>query len=135
MNLGAVMKELGQALQRVPGVTVYPYAAQRVTPPAAIVSFPESIEYDTTMARGADRMTIPIVLVAAAITAENMLLTIEKYVDGGDIATHGVKQILENTRYTAMDSVRVVSVEFGQITIAATDFLGATFSVDVIGGN
>lgn len=133
MRLGEVMAELAQALGRLPGVTVYPYAAARITPPAAIVNFPESIQYDATMARGADRMTFPILLVSSSITAENALLTIEKFVDGSDLATHGVKTILENTHYTAMDSVRVMSVEFGAIEIAGTSFLGATFQVDVIG--
>lgn len=135
MKLGAVMAELGQALSLLPGVTVYPYAAQRVTPPAAIVSFPESIEYDTTMVRGADRMTIPIILVSASVSADNTLATVEKFVDGSDTATHGVKTLLENYNYTAMHSVRVMSAEFGVITLASTEFLGVTFSVDVIGGN
>lgn len=54
MNLAAVMDELGAALGTIPGLRVFPYWADRITPPAAVVGWPDPLTYDATMRRGSD---------------------------------------------------------------------------------
>jgi hypothetical protein len=47
------MDDLGAALETIDGLRVFPYWADKIVPPAAIVGFPESLDFDETMGRGA----------------------------------------------------------------------------------
>lgn len=135
MDLGDVMNELGNALGTITdsALNVYAYHASRITAPAASVGLPESIEYDVTMLNGCQRITFPVSLLVGQITSDIALANLEKYCDGADDSTTGVKAALENFSYTSCHSVRVASAEFSVMTVNGVDYLGATFTVDVIG--
>lgn len=131
VNIADVMDELGVSLDTVDGLRVFPYSAGRVTPPAAMVLWPDPLDYDSTFARGMDRMTIPVVVLVGMLDARTSRDTLGKYLDGS--GSHSIKAAVEAGTYAACDTVRVMSAEVQAYTVAATTYLGAEFQVDVIG--
>jgi hypothetical protein len=131
VDLGDVMDDLGAALGTITGLRVFPYWADKIVPPAAIVGFPESIDYDETMGRGADHLQLPVIVVVARRDGRSSRPRLTKYVAG--TGTDSVKAAIEAYAATAYHSARVERVEFGTPTIAGVEHLAATFSVDVIG--
>lgn len=131
MILGFVMDELGTALKEIPDLRVHPYWIGSITPPSAVVGFPDPLTYDLTMARGMDRQTFPIFVCVGKVDTRTSRDAISKYCDGaGD---YSVKQVIENHECDEYDSARVDRAQIGVITIGAIDYLSATFYVDIIG--
>lgn len=102
-----------------------------ITTPAAMVGYPDTIQYDVTYGRGADRMTIPLYVVVAKVSDAAAADQLDKFADG--TGTDSVKQVLESGTYTAFDFVVVTSVEFQVITVQAVDYLAAIFNLDIVG--
>lgn len=131
MNLAGVMDDLSVALETIPGLRVFPYWADKVTPPAAIVGWPEPLTFDRTFGRGSDQVEIPVYVVVGKVDARSSRDRLAKYADGsGD---HSVKTAVEEHQATAFDSARISRVEFDVMTISAVDYLAATFYIDITG--
>lgn len=131
MNLGDVMDEIGAAVATIDGVRVFPYSADRIIPPAALVVWPDEITYDTAMRRGGDRHTVPLWLVVGKLDARTTRDALSQYIDGAGDAS--VKAAVDDGTYTACDSVRVMSATVQSVSIAGVDYLAAHFLLDVIG--
>ena len=132
MNLADVMDDLGAALKRINGLRVFPYSAENVSPPAAVVLWPEELAYDTTMVRGGDRLTVPVLVLAGQIDARSTRDVLARYLDG--VGQHSVKAALEGYGdATSYDSLRVVSASVTSAPVAGVELLGAQFQVDIIG--
>src|SRR5690606_42113379 len=61
MDVAAVMQEVADRLDTIAGLRVHGSPPWTITPPAAIVSYPESLEYSRS-ARGMDRISLPVVV-------------------------------------------------------------------------
>ncbi|GAA2855370.1 hypothetical protein GCM10010472_10830 [Pseudonocardia halophobica] len=136
MLLSQVMDQLGDAAATIPDLRAHPYYAENVTPPAAIVGWPDEYLFDTGMQRGSDRFTIPLIVVVGRADARSSRDRLAKYADGS--GPESIKQVLEGWSPTppavkAWDSLRVESIEFGISTIAGKAYLAATFSIDIEG--
>lgn len=131
MILSDVMDEIGQALDTIDGLRVHPYNAASITPPAAIVQWPSTFTYDTTYGRGADTQTFPVMIAVGKYSDRTSADTLSKYANGSGASS--VKEAIESFEYTALDSIRVESVEFGTVTISAIEYLVGIFQVEVIG--
>lgn len=131
MNLNDVRTELGTALATISGLNTFPFYVDRVTPPAAVVAWPDPYSYDSTFGRGSDTATFPVVVLVGKVDAESAAAELGAYCDGsGD---RSVKAVIEAHTPTAYDSARVESVEFAVVTSAGVEYLSATFNVHVIG--
>lgn len=133
MILTAVMDQLGDRLDTIAGLNVHRFPAKKITPPSAIVGYPEDGDYDVTGggALGMDQMTIPVSVLVGDVTAKGTRDLLSPYVSGSGPSSF--KQVLESGVYTAMHEVTVKFPEFAVVTIAGVDYLGATFPVDVAG--
>lgn len=131
MDVGAVMDELGTALGTIDGLRVYPYWADKISSPAAVVAFPEAIEFDSTYNRGADTTTLDVLVLVARRDGRTTRDRLGKYAagDGDD----SVKAAIEGHTATAYDSARVQRADFGVSSVAGTEYLAATFTVEIIG--
>jgi hypothetical protein len=127
------MDQLGTALETIDGLRVFPYNADRVTPPAAIVQWPDEIEYSATMRRGMDRMTLPVMVVVGRADARATRDVLAAYLDGSGASS--IVAALEGGTYTACDSVKVAGVPKGveAVSIASVDYLAAEFVVEITG--
>ena len=131
MILTDAMAELGDALQGIVGLRVFPYWVDSIEPPAAIVEFPDSYTFDETYGRGADRALVPLVVAVARVDTRSAGEQLAAYAAGA--GARSIKQAIEDHSYTALDSARVTGIEFGALTVAGTEYLAATFTIDIIG--
>jgi hypothetical protein len=126
------MDELGNALRKVQGLRVFAYTEQDVSPPAAVVFWPETVDYDRTAGRGADQVTLPIGIMVGEVSARSARDLLAQFVDGSGPTS--VKEALESYESDAYSYARVASATPGTYqTSAGVDYLGVTFSVTVIG--
>lgn len=131
MDLFDVSTDLGAALDTIDGLRVFDYWADRITPPAAVVEWPESIAYDAAMARGADRLTLPVLVAVGKADARSAWEQLAAYAAGSGASS--VKAAIERHPPISYDSARVTRVEFGVTVVASVEYLAATFTVDLIG--
>jgi len=131
MNLADVMQAVADRLDTITGLRCFGYPADKITPPAAVVTYPESYDYDSTYNRGMDRMELPVVVLVGKTSDRATRANLARYADGSGAAS--VKAIVESGTYTAFDTVRVVRVVFDVVTIAGSAYLAATFTLDITG--
>lgn len=131
MNIGSVMDDLGAGVDTIAGLRVFAYWAGSITPPAAVVGFPEDVTYDETMGRGMDRFTVPVFIVTDQVDPRTGRDQLSQYAVGS--GSTSVKAAIEAYAATAYHRARVMRVEFGSTSIGGTDYLSATFFVDVLG--
>lgn len=131
MNIGNVMDALGAAVDTIPGVRVFPYWADRITPPAAVVGWPDPINYDATYARGSDQMTIPMTIVVGRIDARSARDDLSRFLDGSGAAS--IKTVVDGHITTVWDSAQVQSATVTVVSVAGVEYLGAEFQIDIFG--
>ena len=131
MNLADVMDELGVALETIDGLKVFPYYADRIIPPAAVLAWPDPITYDNTMGRGSDRETMHLFVMVGRFDARTTRDRLAQYLNGGGDTS--IKAKVEGGTYTAFDSVRVVQVTVDSYTSGGVELLGADFELDIVG--
>lgn len=131
VHLGLVMDAIGNRLKTIAGLRVFSTPPPTITPPAAIVSYPEVIEFDKTYGRGMDVMTLPVVLVVGRVSDRLARDQLGAYCDGS--GSKSVKAVIESATYTAFDVVRVERVEFDPVTIGGVDYLAALFTLGIGG--
>lgn len=129
MRLADVMDALGAALDTIAGLRATPYYADSVTPPAAVVAWPDSYDYDQTMQRGSDSVSFPVVCVVGRADARTTRDQLSEYANGSGALS--VKAAIEDYVTDVWDSARVTKAEFGSVSIAGTSYLSATFIVEI----
>lgn len=131
MNLADVMDEIAARLNTISTLRVFPYPADAVTDPAAIVLYPDEITFDETYGRGMDRISLPVLVVLGKPHDRSTRDRVVRYCNGS--GADSVKAALETGTTTAFDTIRVESIEFGIRTIGGTDYAGAEFTLDIAG--
>lgn len=131
MIVSDLMDELATQLETISGLRCFAYPPDSLTPPAAVVSYPDVINYDATYGRGSDTLTLPVMVLVGRPTDRTARDLLSAYVDGS--GSKSVKAVLEAGTYTAFDSIRVASAEIDVVTIGATPYLNAEFSVEITG--
>ncbi len=131
MDLAAVMDALAARLDVIDGLRVHAYPIGSVTPPAAVLSYPDDYTYDATYQRGMDRMTLPLVLVVGKASDRTARDRLSAYVNGSGASS--VKAVLESGAYTAFHTLRVVDADFDVVRIADVEYVAAVFSLDITG--
>jgi hypothetical protein len=132
VDLDAVSEELRTALQTIAGLRCPPWGVEEVQPPAAVVTLPESVDFDETYGRGKDRYPDLQVVVLVGVPEERASRkTLAKYVAGS--GAKSVKAVLEAYTWTTCEVVTVLRVDFPRATYAGTPYLAAAFHLEIIG--
>lgn len=134
MRLADVMAELAEAVRSVPSLAgrTFDYPNEQPPQPAAIVSYPEQINFDVTGRRGSDEIDGPsVVVVVGRMTDRATRDNAAGYADGD--GPESIKAAIEAHDYEAFDSVRVTSCTFDTYTIAEANHLALVFALDIIG--
>lgn len=132
LDLNAVMDAIGTRLVGVTGLRVSDYAADNVSPPAAIVALPSEVEYDAVAGRGADRVVIPVTILVGKVSDRAARDQLAQYVAGaGSLSIKAAVEGSDPTLGGVAQTVRVTAARIDVITIAAIDYLGASFDVEV----
>jgi hypothetical protein len=129
-----VMAGIGNRLRTLEGLRVFDYPADNLSPPMAVVAFPEGdVEYD---AQGhADRAEFVVFVVVGRVSERSGYAALAAYMSGS--GTSSVKAAIEadptlggaaDGGTTRVTSSRIESV----VTSAGVEYLAASFSVDVV---
>ena len=128
MNVAAIMDALGAALEPIPGLIVHPYWAQKITPDAAIVGMPETIDYDATYGGACHTVECSISVLTARPGNVSARDRIAAYAN--DTGARSVPFAIGTHDYAGViDDAHVVSAGFVPIELAGTTYLAAIFSV------
>lgn len=132
MDVNAVMDGLGVRLATISGLRVLDYPAENVPVPCAVVSFPGRVEYDSTMARGADEATFEVHVLVGRVEARTARDKLAAYMAGS--GSSSVKAAIEGdvTLAGAADSLRVTEASPVSFQMGGQDLLAATFQIHVI---
>lgn len=128
-NLATIMDAIATTLQAAgvaPRADGFPVAT--VNPPHIVVSYPETITFDLTMARGADTITIPIFLMLGEIKDKSARDALSAAIDGAA----GVKQVLDGNLGGVVDSLRVTDMVARQVKVGDVDYLAAVFTAEIV---
>ena len=131
MDLNDVMDEIGEELATIVGLRVYDFPSDHITPPAAIIAYPDQVTYDETYGRGMDRLSLPVVLLVGRASDRASRDNLAVYAGGS--GTSSVKAVVEGGEYTACDTVRVTRAEFDVVRVAGVDYAAALFDLDIAG--
>ena len=129
LDLAAVMDAIGVRLATIAGLRVLDYPADQANPPQAIVSLPETVEYDSVMGRGADRVVIPITVLVGRVSDRAARDALAGYVSG--TGPQSVKAAVDGDLGGTAMTARVTEARVSVVTIQAVDYLGATFDAEV----
>lgn len=134
MDLAAVMQAVADRLDTIAGLRVFAYPPDMPpSPPAVVVSYPDTLTYDETYGRGMDRLELPIVVLVGKVSDRASRDKIAMWVNGSGATS--IKTVLESGTYTAFDTIRCMRVEFDIVTFGGTgsELLAATITVDIAG--
>jgi hypothetical protein len=131
MDIGACMQQMADRLGTITGLRAVGYPASQVSPPAAIVSYPNSIDYDKTYRRGQDAVEIPVVVVIGKTADRTTRDALAAYSAGAGASS--IKTVLESGTYTAFETIRVASADFDVVTIAGVDYMAGVFTCEITG--
>lgn len=131
MNLADVLQEIADQADTIVGVQCFAYPPDKIVPPTFYPNLPESIDFDETYQRGTDTLTLTADLLVGRANARAAVAQLAPFVDGSGDAS--IKAMLEAGTYTTFSTIHVRQVEFGIYPIAAVEYLGGRFTIDITG--
>lgn len=132
MNLARVMQEVADAVDEIGGLRTFGYPVGTLVAPGAIVTYPESIDYDQTYGRGLDKITgLPLWVLVGQVKDKAARDRAGEYAAG--TGARSIKQRLEGRAWVSLDSLFVRQCRFDTVTEAGVDYLAALFTIDIVG--
>lgn len=131
MDIKAVMEEVAERLDTIAGLRVFDHPQKAITPPVAFVTYPDTYTYDETYGRGTDRLSLGVWVSVGDVYSKGARDALSEYTAGS--GAKSVKAVLDGDGYDSCDEVTVQQVEFDPVTIGATTYMGAMFTLDVVG--
>ncbi|QDP59221.1 MAG: hypothetical protein Tp1124SUR1244132_8 [Prokaryotic dsDNA virus sp.] len=132
-NLTNIRNEIKNNLANITSLSVFGFVPDSVQPPTAVVGVLDSIDYDASMQRGADRYEIPVYIYVGRVDAQDSQETLDGFLASS--GSDSVKAQIESdtTLNSQAQSVRVTSAgNYGVYNINNIDYLGVEFIVEVI---
>lgn len=131
MNLAEVMQAISDRADTIADLNCFPYPPDKITPPTFEVGLPDPINFDEEYDEGSDSMVFPACVWVGRKQDRSSVANLAPYV-----ATSGaksIKAVLESGTYTAFETLHIPSVEFVIAPIAAVEYLGAQFTIEITG--
>lgn len=132
IDIAGVLDGLGTRLATIEDLEVLDYMPDSTPPaPCAVVDWPQTIEYDTTMARGCDRAEIECHVFISMVDSESARDELASYQNG--TGSKSVKAAIEGDKTLggAAQTVRVMNAQSEVWTFNSNSYLAATFTVEV----
>ncbi len=132
-SLTNIRNGIATNLGNISSLSVYGYVPDSIEPPTAIVGVVDSVEYDTSMARGADTYEIPVLLYVSRVDAQDSQETLDSYLASSGANSIKAQIESDDTLNGSAMSCRVVEASnYGVYTINNIDYLGVEFEVSVV---
>ena len=87
-NLTNIRNEIKNNLANITSLSVFGFVPDSIEPPTAVVGVMDSIDYDASMQRGADRYEIPVYVYVGRVDAQDSQETLD-----GFLASTGASSI------------------------------------------
>lgn len=107
----------------------YEWPTLDVNPPCLVVGYPTDVIYDVTMQRGSDRARFPVWIVCGKADARSSRDAVAVYLSDG---AQSVKTALDGNLGGVVQSCRVTTTTFENVTIGGVDYIAAAFELDVL---
>lgn len=104
---------------------VYAYPVESVTVPCVVVGYPTTMDFDTVMARGGDRVEIPVWFVVGKTGTKDARDVLSLILADSSSA----KSVFDGNQ--SFGAVRVTNVAISEITIDSVVYLGAKFNLSI----
>ena len=127
--MAATMDAIAQALADIGISRAYGWPLRSVSPPAAVVAFPEEIRYDRTKSRGTDSTMFPVFLVVGTVVDKAARDALSGYLDPE--SSLSVKTALDGTLDGTVSNAHVSAARPQFVDIGEVQYLAATFDVTV----
>lgn len=129
-SLTGVQAGLADALRTIAGLRVYDFPSDRIEPPAAVLSLPET-PYDVTLSGRSDEWSFPLWVLVAKADDKAAYGEMVGYLDSG--GTKSIRAAIEADRTLngACDTAAVINARPLYATIAGTEFLAVEFTLEV----
>ena len=132
-SLTSIRNGIGSNLSAISSLSVFNYVPDSIEPPTAVVGVVETVEYDTTIQRGADKYEIPVFVYVSRVDAQDSQETLDSYLASTGSSSIKTKIESDVTLGGSANSCRVIEAkEVGVYTINNIDYLGVEFIVEVI---
>jgi hypothetical protein len=132
-NLSSIRSGIATNLENISSLTVFGFVPDSIEPPTAVVGVVDTLEYDSTMARGADTYNIPVFLYVSRIDAQDSQDTLDAFLASSGSSSVKAQVESDITLGGQAQSVRVVEADnYGVYTINNIDYLGVEFMIEVI---
>ena len=132
-SLSSIRSGIATNLGNISSLTVFGFVPDSIEPPTAVVGVVDNIEYDTSMARGADTYSIPVFLYVSRIDAQDSQDTLDAFLASSGSSSVKAQVESDITLGGQAQSVRVVEADnYGVYTINNIDYLGVEFMIEVI---
>ena len=132
-SIATIRDRLKLALDTIEGLRVQDVVVDSIAPPVAVIGFPDRIEFDAVMARGADRLLIPIRLYVGRASDRAAQDKLDGYLAPSGYLS--IKAAIEDdpTLDGACQTLRVTEASgYGVYDVAGIAYLGVQFVVEVI---
>jgi len=132
-NLTNIRNEIKNNLANITSLSVFGFVPDSVEPPTAVVGVMDSIDYDASMQRGADRYEIPVYVYVGRVDAQDSQETLDGFLASTGASSIKAQIESDTTLNSQAQSVRVTSAgNYGVYNINNIDYLGVEFIVEVI---
>ena len=132
-SLTNIRNEIKNNLANITSLSVYGYVPDSIEPPTAVVGVMETIDYDASMQRGADKYDIPVYLYVSRVDAQDSQETLDGYLASAGASSVKAQIESDSTLNGEAQSVRVTSASnYGVYNINNISYLGVEFIVEVI---
>tara|TARA_R100001460_G_scaffold24786_1_gene49768 strand:+ start:8659 stop:9066 length:408 start_codon:yes stop_codon:yes gene_type:complete len=132
-NLTNIRNEIKNNLANITSLSVFGFVPDSVEPPTAVVGVMDSIDYDASMQRGADRYEIPVYVYVGRVDAQDSQETLDGFLASSGASSIKAQIESDTTLNSQAQSVRVTSAgNYGVYNINNIDYLGVEFIVEVI---
>lgn len=133
MSIQTIREGIATNLATISGLRVSAFVPDNPTPPIAVV-IPQRVEFDTALARGMDRFTFDVTVIAARASERNAQRTLDSYCNVTGATS--IKAAVESDQTlggTVMDCRVTEMTAYGPVAIGEVIYLSATFTVAAIG--
>lgn len=132
-NLTNIRNEIKNNLANISSLSVFGFVPDSIEPPTAVVGVMDSIDYDASMQRGADRYEIPVYVYVGRVDAQDSQETLDGFLASTGASSIKAQIESDTTLNSQAQSVRVTSAgNYGVYNINNIDYLGVEFIVEVI---
>jgi hypothetical protein len=134
MDVYAVMDEISTLVHAITGLRNATWEPGAVEPPAAIVGWPDRVEYVGTYQRKQSRIPdLPLLVLVGRASNRIAAKRVGEFVAETGTKSVPAKIMSRAGSWVACDLVSVSWVGFPAVTVAGVDYLAAEFHLDVVG--